>query len=125
MRLLLDTHIYLWWLADDPLLPEVARLAIGDRRSVVHVSAASLWEISMKVALGRLEVGDTDLVEEIAANGFVELPVSASHATLAAALPPHHDDPFGRMLVAQAKAEGLTLATASPELAAYDVQRLG
>jgi PIN domain nuclease of toxin-antitoxin system len=124
VRLLLDTHVYLWWLADDASLSEEARLAISDARSVVHVSAASLWEASIKEALGRLELEGSDLAEEIAANGFVELPVRAAHAYAAAHLPPHHEDPFDRMLVAQARLEGLTLVTASDLLAPYDVPRL-
>jgi PIN domain nuclease of toxin-antitoxin system len=88
------------------------------------VSAASLWEISLKAALGRLEIGDADLVEELGANGFVELAVSARHAWLAERLPPHHGDSFDRMLVAQARAEGLVLVSTNPELAAYEVQLL-
>lgn len=124
MRLLLDTHVYLWWLADDANLSEEARLAIADTRSVVHVSAASLWEASIKEALGRLDLGGSDLAEEIAANGFVELPVTAIHASAAAHLPPHHEDPFDRMLVAQARLEGLTLVTSGERLSAYDVPLL-
>jgi PIN domain nuclease of toxin-antitoxin system len=124
VRLLLDTRVYLWWLADDASLSEEARRAIADSRSVVHVSAASLWEASIKEALGRLELEGSDLAEEIAANGFVELPVRAAHAHAAAHLPPHHEDPFDRMLVAQARLEGLTLVTASDLLAPYDVPRL-
>jgi PIN domain nuclease of toxin-antitoxin system len=122
--LLLDTHVYLWWLADDASLSEEARRAIADSRSVVHVSAASLWEVSIKEALGRLELDGSDLAEEIVANGFIELPVSAAHARAAAHLPPHHEDPFDRMLVAQARLEGLTLVTVSNQLASYDVPRL-
>lgn len=121
MRLLLDTHIFLWWLTDDPLLPEAARLAIGDRRSVVHVSAVSLWEISIKLSLGRLDVGGADLVAEIAANGFVELPIAADHAWHAGRLPPLHDDLFDRLLVAQTESEGLMLVSSNPLLAQYNV----
>lgn len=116
MRLLLDTHTFLWWLADDPLLPETARRAIGDRRSVVHVSVASLWEISVKQSLGRVEIADEiDLADEIDANGFVELPICAAHVGLAAALPEEVTDPFRRLLIAQAEAEGLVLVGAVPE----------
>lgn len=124
MRLLLDTQVYLWWLADDANLPEKARAAIADGRSVVHVSAASLWEVSIKEALGRVDLGGADLADEISANGFVELPVNARHTGLAADLPLRHDDPFDRMLVAQAQAEGLTLVTANLALADYDVPLL-
>ena len=125
MRLLLDTHTYLWWLADDPLLPETARQAIGARRAVVHVSAASLWEISLKQSLGRLEISDgVDLVDEIEANGFVELPIRAAHARTAAGLSAPDGDPFLRLLIAQAKSEGLTLVSGRRELADYGVALL-
>jgi PIN domain nuclease of toxin-antitoxin system len=116
--------VYLWWLADDASLSEETRLAITDTRSVVHVSAASLWEVSIKEALGRLELGGADLAEEIGANGFIELPVSARHARAAAHLPPHHHNPFDRMLVAQARLEGLTLVTSSARLEPYEVPLL-
>jgi len=121
LRLLLDTHTYLWWLTDDPLLPEAARRTVGDRRSVVHVSAASLWEISLKQSLGRIDLDGADLVDEIAANGFVELSITAGHARLAANLPEHLDDPFERLLVAQARSEGLTLVSADHRLADHGV----
>ena len=118
MRLLLDTHSYLWWLTDDPSLPEAARSAITGRRAVVHVSAASVWEISLKQSLDRVEIdAAADLVGEIAANGFVELPISAGHARAAADLPESLDDPFLRLLVAQAQSEGLTLVSSRPGLA--------
>jgi PIN domain nuclease of toxin-antitoxin system len=125
MRLLLDTHAYLWWLADDPLLPKTARQAISAPRAVVHVSAASLWEISFKRALGRLEVGDAiDLVGEIDANGFVELPISATHALAAADLPTAGDDPFLSLLIAQAQTESLTLVSDRSGLADLGVDLL-
>lgn len=126
MRLLLDTHIYLWWLADDPLLPETARRAISDPRAVVHVSAASLWEISLKQSLERVEIDEaSDLVGEIAANGFVELPISASHTRGAADLATVIDDPFLGLLVAQAQSEGMTLVSVRPTLSALDPADLG
>ncbi len=125
MRLLLDTHVYLWWLADDASLSEEARRAIADPSALVHVSAASLWEAWIKEALGRLELGGSDLAGEIAANGFIELPVNASHAREAAHLPPHHQNPFDRMLVAQARLEGLTLVTSNVRLEPYEVPLLG
>jgi len=125
MRLLLDTHTYLWWLTDDPLLPETARRAIGDRRSVVHVSAISLWEISFKRSLGRIEISDEiDLVGEIDASGFVELPISAAHANAAAGLTATVDDPFLRILIAQARSEGLVLVSGSAEVKDCGVPRL-
>lgn len=121
MRLLLDTHVLLWWLADDPLLGDEARRAIRDPSSSVWVSAASLWEISIKSALGHLSVGCDDLASELEAAGLVALPISWHHALAAGALPKLHRDPFDRMLVAQAQLEGLHLVTRDPLVAAYDV----
>ena len=124
MRLLLDTHAYLWWLTDDRRLGKAARAAIGSPASVVHVSAATLWEIGIKVAVGRLRVGRLDVVEAIRENGFEELVVTARHAQSASALPRHHDDPFDRMLVAQAQLEDLKLVTRDEALSAYGVDTL-
>lgn len=124
MRLLLDSHAFLWWLADDSRLKDVARREISDPESLVFVSAATIWELTIKAALGRLESGDTDLVEEIAENGFVELSITARHAEKAGRLPRHHDDPFDRMLVAQAMVEGLTCVTRDPEFSKYAVPTL-
>lgn len=121
MRLLLDSHAYLWWLANDARLPAAARAAIADSRSIVHVSAATIWELAIKAALGRLDTGGADLTDEIAANGFVELPITARHATEAGALPHHHDDPFDRMLIAQALSEELVLVTRDRAFRAYEV----
>ena len=121
MRLLLDSRAYLWWLADDARLSAAARAAIADSRSIVHVSAATIWELAIKAALGRLDTGGADLTDEIAANGFVELPISARHAAKAGALPRHHDDPFDRMLIAQALSESLVLVTLDRAFRAYEV----
>ncbi len=121
MRLLLDSHAYLWWLANDARLPAAARAAIADSRSIVHVSAATIWELAIKAALGRLDTGGADLTDEIAANGFVELPITARHASEAGALPRHHDDPFDRMLIAQALSEELVLVTRDRAFRAYEV----
>jgi PIN domain nuclease of toxin-antitoxin system len=119
VKLLLDSHAYLWWLADARDLSARARAAIADPSNVVVVSAATVWEIEIKRALGRLEAGDADLVAEIEANRFVELPVRARHAAAAARLPRHHDDPFDRMLVAQTQMEGLVCVTEDPAFDAY------
>jgi len=121
VRLLLDSHVFLWWLGDDSRLSARARTAIADPRSIVHVSAATIWELAIKAALGRIDSGGADLGQEIAANGFVELPISARHATEAGALPRHHDDPFDRMLIAQARIEELVLITRDRAFAAYEV----
>lgn len=120
MKILLDTHVYLWWLRDDRKLTRKLAETIADPAHTVLVSAASVWEASIKIALGRLDVKG-DLVAEIEANGFVELPVAARHAQLAGSLPRHHEDPFDRLLVAQASIDGLHLATVDPAFRHYDV----
>ena len=120
MRLLLDTHVLLWWLADDPGLGEEARAGISAPDSAVYVSAATVWEISIKRALGKLEA-PSDLLRQIELSRFEPLSMSAAHAHAAGALPRHHDDPFDRMLVAQAISEGLTLLTRDPRMVLYGV----
>lgn len=121
MRLLLDTRVLLWWLADDPSLPSRVRDSIADDRSLVAVSAASAWEIAIKRALGKLVTPD-DLEAQIEANGFVELAVTIADGLLAGSLPRHHDDPFDRVLVAQSRRGGFTLVTHDRHLEAYGVQ---
>ncbi len=121
MRLLLDTHAWLWWLGDDQRLGRRARQALGNPRSEVYVSAASAWEIAIKVALGKLRLVKADLEAEIAANGFLELPLRTRHALQAGRLAPVHDDPFDRMLVAQAQAEDLAVVTGDPIFGRYGV----
>lgn len=124
MKLLLDSHAYLWWLLGDERLGSEARDAIADETSVVYVSAATIWELGIKAALGRLDLGGADLVEEIAINDFSELAMSAAHAARAAALPRHHDDPFDRMLIAQAILAGLTCVSRDAHFARYNVPLL-
>lgn len=124
MKLLLDTHAFLWWLADDPQLEAQARELVADPRAVVYVSAVSLWEIAIKSRLGKLDAGSADLLEEIATNDFLQLPISARHALLAGSLPGHHEDPFDRMLIAQAWMEELTIVTRDAAFAAYGVPLL-
>jgi len=124
MRLLLDTHAFLWWLDDDRKLSPAARDAIRDTHAIVHVSAASIWEIAIKTKLGRLDVQDSNVVAEIEANGFTELVITARHAQSAGALPRHHDDPFDRMLIAQARIEDLVLVTHDHRLRRYGIQLL-
>jgi len=109
VRLLLDTNALLWWLADESLSAQ-ARDAVADPANLVVVSAASAWEISVKKALGKLAAPD-DLEQQVAAGGFSPLPISIAHAIAAGQLPRHHEDPFDRMLIAQAFAEGLTIVT--------------
>ena len=122
-RLLLDTHTLLWAIQDDPRLDAEARRVIADRSNEVYVSSASVWEISIKRAQGRLEAPD-NLAAATAQTEFVELPISNLHAELAGSLPLHHRDPFDRMLVAQAKVEDLVLVTRDPHIMSYDVQTL-
>jgi len=124
VKLLADTHAYLWWLTGDRRLSPRARDAMSDPGSLVFVSAASIWEVAIKSALGRIELHGVDLVAEIANCGFDELSVSARHAQEAGALPLHHQDPFDRMLVAQAQVEGLTCVTRDPVFASYGVKAL-
>ena len=118
-KLLLDTHVFLWWRANAPLLQGAARSAIADA-DVVFVSAATAWEAAIKASLGRLDLPDT-VESGVEDSGFEKLQISFAHAETAAALPPHHGDPFDRMLVAQAVSEGLTLVTHDHKLAAYEV----
>lgn len=122
MNLLLDTHALLWWLRGAPLRDE-AHEAIADQTNLVAVSAASVWEASIKKALGKLRFKES-LVEAVVAASFEPLAVSAAHAERAGALPPHHRDPFDRMLVAQAQVEGLTIVTRDTSFNAYDVSVL-
>jgi PIN domain nuclease of toxin-antitoxin system len=121
-RLLLDTHVFLWWRADSRELKTATREAIASAE-LVFVSAATAWEAGIKVALGRLRIPDT-ISAGIADSGFEELPITVGHAEAAAALPPLHADPFDRMLVAQARLERLTLVTHDRRLRGYAVDVL-
>ena len=120
MRLLLDTHVLLWCLADDPSLPDQVRGAVTDSANVVFVSAASAWEIAIKKAVGKLEAPD-DLQDAITASRFEPMPITIAHAMKAGALPRYHDDPFDRMLVAQSILEGLMLVTRDSRIPAYGI----
>ncbi|MDE0210221.1 MAG: type II toxin-antitoxin system VapC family toxin [Boseongicola sp. SB0673_bin_14] len=118
MRLLLDTHVLLWALLNDPRLTGAQEKAISEGE--IYLSAASVWEIGIKRAIGKLDVPG-DLFDIAVDAGCRPLPISWAHAEAAAALPLHHADPFDRMLVAQARREGLRLASSDHRLAAYDV----
>lgn len=118
MRVLLDTHILLWTVLDDPRLSAAQLDAIGTGE--LYLSAASVWEIGIKRALGKLDVPEE--IFNIAVDaGCRPLPISWTHAETAASLPPHHADPFDRMLVAQAQCEGLTLISSDARMTTYDV----
>lgn len=123
MTLLLDTHVLLWWLADDPRLTPAMREAIADPSTAVVVSAASAWEAAIKAAIGKLRVPD-GLREELERQGFDELPVTVEDGLAAGALPRHHSDPFDRMLIAQAARRRFVLVTGDRRFADYDVLTL-
>ncbi|WP_342238793.1 type II toxin-antitoxin system VapC family toxin [Inquilinus sp. OTU3971] len=118
---LLDTHAFLWWLANDPALGRLAREVIAEPRNRIFVSAATAWEIEIKRQLGKL-TAPADIEAVVEEKGFSKLPISFFHGQQAGALPPHHRDPFDRMLIAQAQAEGLELMTADPIFRAYAVR---
>ena len=119
-RLLLDTHAFLWCLADVAKLSAPARDAIVDPENEVFVSAVSGWEIAVKRAKGHLIAPD-DLAEMVERRGFAHLPLTFHHAEQAGILPPHHKDPFDRFLIAQAQVEGLTLVTKDAQIARYSI----
>ena len=116
-RILLDTHLLLWAVAEPRKLPPGARKRIEE--ADVFVSAASLWEVSIKAALGKLAADPAELLAEIEPAGFTLLPITGEHAAAVAKLPTVHADPFDRMLVAQAKTEPLLLLTNDAVLAGY------
>ena len=119
MNLLLDTHILLWWLSGSRRLHKAARNALADSPRA-YVSAATVWEIAIKIALGKLEFRG-EMAEQLAINNMLSLGVTVAHAVAAGALPAHHSDPFDRMLIAQAQLESLTLMTHDARLGDYDV----
>mgnify|MGYP000190910909 CR=1 FL=1 len=122
-HLLLDTHTFLWWLGDAPQLGSEARDRIADASNTVFVSAATGWEIGIKKALGKLRAPD-DLDGVVEQEGFTHLPVTFFHGEQAGALPAVHRDPFDRMLVAQAQAEGLRIITRDSQIRAYGIRTL-
>lgn len=120
-RILLDTHALLWWLSGDQLIGRSSIEAISNQDNDVFVSAASIWEIAIKKKKGLLEAPD-DFDSIIVEEGFKQLPISLYHTEQAGELELHHKDPFDRMLVAQAQAEGLTLMTSDNEIPKYSVK---
>lgn len=119
--LLLDTQQFLWWQAADPRLTR-ATIQLVEHAPQVYVSAITAVEIATKVAIGKLRVPDTAFAEAISRAGFTSLPFAVHHAEVLRILPLHHRDPFDRMLVAQAIADGLTLVTSDHTLSAYPVR---
>jgi PIN domain nuclease of toxin-antitoxin system len=118
VKLLLDTHILLWAMRDAEELGAAAR-AVMAQADVVYVSAASFWEIAIKSGLGKLSVDPNRLAQQALAAGFEPLPITWAHASVVHTLPPHHRDPFDRLLVAQAMSEPLHLLTHDAALQAY------
>jgi PIN domain nuclease of toxin-antitoxin system len=120
-RLLIDTHVWLWWQADDPRLGPATR-RLMQHASEVRFSAASAWEIAIKVGIGKLTLPKgADISAELVRSGFLELPVAVAHADDVRHLPALHADPFDRLLVAQARVEALTLVSADRQLSAYGI----
>ncbi|GMV61057.1 MAG: hypothetical protein AMXMBFR74_02260 [Parvibaculum sp.] len=127
MRLLLDTHTFIWWMTNDRALPASAREIIGREDNDVFLSAATAWEMAIKHKIGKLPVVAgfiADVPGAMEAEGFVELPVSVVHGQMAGALDGHHKDPFDRMLIAQALCEELTLVSNETRFDTYGVTRL-
>ena len=124
MKLLLDTHALLWWLDDDDRLGADARELIADPANDVHVSVASLWEIAVKVRVGKLKVDMAAIERDIAEEAFTRLDITPRHLELLMSVPMHHRDPFDHLLIAQANAEDMPLMTADAQITAYSVDRI-
>jgi PIN domain nuclease of toxin-antitoxin system len=125
MRILLDSHIFLWWVAGERRLPAKVRKVIGSSRNECFLSHASVWEMAIKSALGKLRLPTTVgkfVSEQCEINGFTLLPLSLEHIVAVERLPMHHRDPFDRLLVAQAHIEDMMLATRDRTLKAYGIK---
>lgn len=117
---MVDSHALVWWLEDDKRLSARAREAIESENNPAFFSSASLWELAIKQAKGKLKL-PAAFLDTLILEGVAEILIGSRHALEAAALPPHHDDPFDRMIVAQARLEGLIVVTRDARIAAYDV----
>ncbi len=127
MRILLDTHAFLWWITDDPQLSEHARAIIEDPENSLFLSAASAWEIAIKAGTGRLPLPDVParfVLQQMAANAVEGLPILLEHALLVYELPPLHRDPFDRLLVAQSRSEKIPILTLDSQIAQYAVETI-
>jgi len=120
---IIDTHVLLWWLADDPLLPDSFREIIGNTDNICFISSASIWEISIKSSIGKLEIPGKYL-DILRDQGFHDLPVYWEHADKAGTLPFHHRDPFDRLIISQAIIEELTILTTDKMIPHYKVKTL-
>ncbi len=127
MRLLLDTHVFLWWVEDAPELSRKARAAIASADNQCFLSLASSWEMAIKLSLGKLRLPDAIerfIPQQLAENGFSQLQIDFRHVARVASLAFHHRDPFDRLLVAQAMEEKLSLVSADRQFAKYGVKRI-
>jgi len=124
MKVLLDTHAFLWWIMNDPRLSERATAIIAAPENSVYMSAASAWEIAIKAQIGKLSLAqpvEQYIPAQVTINGFIDLPISLGHALQTYSLPLHHRDPFDRILVAQSQLEEMFLLSADPLLSRYAV----
>ena len=127
MNLLLDTHAFLWFIAGNSSLSRKARAAIEDENNRLLLSVASLWEIAIKVSLGKIKLSEpfgTLIPEQLTANGIDLLDISVEHAALVATMPFHHRDPFDRLIAAQARVENITLISTDEVFEVYEIVRL-
>lgn len=127
MKLLLDTHAFLWFITDDPQLSAVARGLIADPDNEILVSPASYWEIAIKVRIGKYTLSapyETLIAQGIDGNGFKILPIEPRHTAILTTMPFHHRDPFDRLLVAQSEIEQVPVVSVDAVLDAYGIQRL-
>ncbi len=125
MHLLLDTHAFLWYVWGDPQLSFTARDLIDDTANSKYISVASIWEMAIKISIGKLTLAkplDTFLIDHLDGNGFIILPIDRAHAEQVVTLPFHHRDPFDRMLVAQCQVERLPLISADTVFHKYSIQ---
>jgi len=127
MKVLLDTHAFLWWIIDSPLIPLQVRNIISDSNNELFLSAASCWEIAIKAKIGRIKLPNKPQIfvsEQMATNAIQGLPIQISHALHVFSLPHHHRDPFDRMIVAQAQLEKLPILTSDSFIAQYKVKTI-
>ena len=127
MRVIVDTHVFLWWVEGDRALPAKARAVLADRKNECLLSLASVWELAIKAGLGKLKLAlpvQRYVVEHVAANGFQMLDIRIAHVGRVETLAAHHGDPFDRLLIAQALEEELPIVTADPVFRKYGVKRI-
>jgi PIN domain nuclease of toxin-antitoxin system len=127
MRVLLDTHVFLWWVEGDRALPAKAAKLIADQQNECLVSLASVWELAIKASLGKIKLAKPVrryVVEQASANAFGLLEIKIAHLGTVELLPAHHGDPFDRLLIAQAIEEDIPLVTADPAFKRYSIKRV-